>query len=412
MLTETIAQRPSGITFDVHDVQPTHDVLTKATTLEVLSALIGEGHGIDDCSGKLEQLVYHFNWDWVQPPPAHALMGAIHLAFAKHRPLVLTPDAVWITIAQGVGNLQRMEDESGSPDKLPALTVDGYYGPETRWEDLVDALVKRVVEDLSRRDFLKLGSAAAYLCDFSTTGPRELVASGVALLKAYEARFEVHPKCICGIPKVTLEGSVEDWEKVRSKAKALVKDGVWKSKLLPILDQFIAAAKGLYSRDFWKDIYKLEKGYGIDWANGWSTMLFPYLTGTGSQESSESISPATEWQSLSCKRVSNAWLVKNPMVYGWHDGYKQPQRMDMEAMQRKPELDADGNRIEKMVKVNGVYCGHFPHALCSIQFLLKASASPQEVMMEVAAGLIGIKEDSSDLSLKPVAGWAVRKASC
>jgi hypothetical protein len=31
----------------------------------------------------------------------HGLVNAVHLAFSEHRPLVLTPDAVWMTLAQG-----------------------------------------------------------------------------------------------------------------------------------------------------------------------------------------------------------------------------------------------------------------------------------------------------------------------
>jgi hypothetical protein len=32
----------------------------------------------------------------------HPLALAVHTAFSEHRPLVLTPDIIWLTIAQGV----------------------------------------------------------------------------------------------------------------------------------------------------------------------------------------------------------------------------------------------------------------------------------------------------------------------
>jgi len=32
----------------------------------------------------------------------HGLVDAVYVAFSQHRPLVLTPDALWITIAQGL----------------------------------------------------------------------------------------------------------------------------------------------------------------------------------------------------------------------------------------------------------------------------------------------------------------------
>ncbi len=42
----------------------------------------------------------------------HPLLGAVHLAFAEHRPLVLSPDAVWMTIAQGVAHQVRLHAET------------------------------------------------------------------------------------------------------------------------------------------------------------------------------------------------------------------------------------------------------------------------------------------------------------
>src|SRR5215470_9457209 len=42
----------------------------------------------------------------------HALLGAVGIAFAQHRPLVLSPDAVWLTIAQGVAQHVRLHAET------------------------------------------------------------------------------------------------------------------------------------------------------------------------------------------------------------------------------------------------------------------------------------------------------------
>src|SRR5690349_296604 len=44
-------------------------------------------------------------------PGVHPLLGAVHLAFAEHRPLVLSPDAIWLTIAQGVAQHVRQNAE-------------------------------------------------------------------------------------------------------------------------------------------------------------------------------------------------------------------------------------------------------------------------------------------------------------
>ncbi|QDF01990.1 DUF4419 domain-containing protein [Myxococcus xanthus] len=58
---------------------------------------------------------------WMAPGPdtrvlethgVHPLLAAVHTAFAEHRPLVLSPDAIWLTMAQGVAQHIRLNGES------------------------------------------------------------------------------------------------------------------------------------------------------------------------------------------------------------------------------------------------------------------------------------------------------------
>src|SRR5512138_81120 len=49
------------------------------------------------------------------PNGVHPLLGAVGRAFAEHRPLVLSPDAVWLTIAQGVATHVRLHAEELRP---------------------------------------------------------------------------------------------------------------------------------------------------------------------------------------------------------------------------------------------------------------------------------------------------------
>src|SRR3712207_455320 len=58
---------------------------------------------------------------WFAPGPetrvlasthAHPLLEAVHCAFSEHRPLVLSPDVVWLTIAQGFTQHIRLNAET------------------------------------------------------------------------------------------------------------------------------------------------------------------------------------------------------------------------------------------------------------------------------------------------------------
>src|SRR5579884_3124090 len=62
----------------------------------------------------------------------HPLLSSVAKAFAEHRPLVLSPDAVWLTIAQGVAQHFRLHAEelrarlvNHTGRKRLEVTIDG-----------------------------------------------------------------------------------------------------------------------------------------------------------------------------------------------------------------------------------------------------------------------------------------------
>jgi hypothetical protein len=59
-------------------------------------------------------------------------------------------------------------------------------------------------------------------CNFSCTGPVELTASQVALMDAMSPYFHYEMLCICGIPEVTLTGTVDDWKKVKGRSMVIL----------------------------------------------------------------------------------------------------------------------------------------------------------------------------------------------
>ena len=390
------------VSFPVHDVERIGRNFDTVTTLEALTELLAEGQPIEDCSGRLEQVIQYFKWDSGREWPANALLGAIHVAFANHLPLILTPDVVWITIVQGVARMQHVEDILAGRQKtvIEHLVYDDFGGPETRWEALVGEFVSAIIQ--------KEGDTAKeYLCNFSTTGERERMASGIAMMHAFSARYVYHARCICGIPTVTLEGNPSDWQKLLDKAEKMMPVGAWKDKVVPVLDQFARSANGDVDRQFWKDIYKLETDYGVEFANGWATYFFPYLDlGDYVKESEEGYGKY---------RITNSKSIKNPMVWGWNDKEYRPMRtIRVECEEYTGKVMSDKGRSynfrEERVPVNGVYSSHFPNGLCSAKVSVRNKDDSPRFDVEITGGLVGIKQDEKTLALKPVAGWAVRKA--
>src|SRR5690348_2471231 len=104
MKYKTAAKRPA-ITFAVDEVSPATAPLSESPAHAVVKEMLSGP--INSCSD------YHSNV--VAKVHFQPLLAAVYMAYSQHRPLVLTPDAVWITIIQGVAqhmavNAERLRD--------------------------------------------------------------------------------------------------------------------------------------------------------------------------------------------------------------------------------------------------------------------------------------------------------------
>ena len=261
-----------GITFAVDDVTPATDLLEEQRTYEAVRAAL---------DGRLESCC-DYHGTVVAGLQGHPLLAAVHTAFAQHRPLVLSPDAVWITIAQGVAHHmaihgERLRDRFVAHAGKLKLTVevDGWVpgSPENPWPEAFAGWAGQI------RDHVGPTVHDALVCDFSTTGPAELAASHVVMMDVFQRYFDFELLCVCGIPTVTLTGTAADWQRLTEKAEALRVFDMewWLDHLVPICRQFARAAGGDVDRDHWQAICKLRQEYGGDIINGWVAKLFPYL---------------------------------------------------------------------------------------------------------------------------------------
>jgi hypothetical protein len=99
--------------------------------------------------------------------------------------------------------------------------------------------------------------------DFSTTSPAIRTAGEVALMDTYESYFSYGFRCVCGIPKITLTGSLADWERIRARVEVLATYGLewWVARLRPLLDEFTRTLEGAGDPEF-RAIYKPKNAYG------------------------------------------------------------------------------------------------------------------------------------------------------
>ena len=283
-------------------------------------------------------------------------------AYAKHRPLVLSPDMIWMIIAQGFAGYvgahpeelrQSLVDHDGKMD-LVVTSPRHLLSDSVDWAALLDSFSASIA------NHTKGDIANTLTADFTTTGAVERLASQVTLMKAVENYFGfIAIRIVCGIPSITLQGTPDDWRQVLDKTRSLEQYGLkeWTDELIPVLQQFVDAAEGRPDQAFWQNIVRRVRadelrGGGCSSAkptelDGWFLVFFP------------------DKQGHTRKRVKHNETMPSEVV---HVGFKY--------------LQAD--------PVTG-----------------SVSTTP----MELSAGFVGADVDTLTQALKPKIGWIVSLAA-
>jgi Domain of unknown function (DUF4419) len=358
--------RESGITFPVDDVAPAVKPILSETLADSLDrrfarkilALPEPDQPVTNTLIDSIPLPLRAKLDARRLPASrcHPLIDAIHSAFSQHRPLTLSPDAVWLAIAQGFSH-----HVAANAETLRGRLVrhQGRRTLEATLDDLTPAEFEQAISSFSSRirEATDPVLHETLVCDFSTTTPAIRTASEVALMDSFSSYFDYLLSCVCGIPKITLEGTLEDWQRIRARVEVLGTYGLewWVSRLRPILDQFVQTASGHPAPEFWKAIYKPEKVYATYIATGWIADLFPYLD----------------------------------------DPPRHRRNRALEHQRRDWALPID----------QGVTPASFPSGLSSVPVKV-AFKDRSESDVDLVAGFFAVKQNA-DLALSPVIGWSV-----
>lgn len=220
------------------------------------------------------------------------------IAYNEHHHLVIRPDDVWMSIlsqfclyvnanaealrhlfVQDEGKKVLTIDMRGAgaakkvDEKSPSLQID--FGVVAK--GLTD-LFQNYISDTDFRDW--------FLPSFSTTTETDRVVASSIMMATFKEYLAPEACILCGIPAVTLLGDRDDWEKIRTKARDLLKYDKggqmanWYRLLNPVLERFVRTfdteEEGHYSRKdrdyFWQRIANVHVGgSGPTWLSGWIT---------------------------------------------------------------------------------------------------------------------------------------------
>jgi hypothetical protein len=211
----------------------------------------------------------------------HSFVGTVGLAFGLHYPLVLSPDMIWLLIAQGFAvhitkNAEKMREHFVSHGGKKTLIVSANHfikGQNNAWETIFPQFKDQIANNLNTDIYNIIAT------EFSTTTPVEKAVFELTLMEAMSEYFEYEVDSICGIPEITLLGTVEDWQKIIDNTKKLAVYDLswWTDALLPILNQFLETAKGNINLKFWQSIYNYKSMSGVSIISGWIVQFLPYI---------------------------------------------------------------------------------------------------------------------------------------
>ena len=332
-------------------------------------------------------------------PSTNGFYSAAYQAYAEHRPLVISPDMIWLVIAQGFAHHVNQNAEAlrhhfvkHSGKKVLEVKMDGKValgddGSDWEWVfgQFSDQIAKNtnaeIVETMAGR--------------FSGTNTDAAVAFDITLMDATQHYFSFWGSVMCGIPEITLEGKPEDWAQIEQRAAKLTQYELdwWLKDLQPILAQFTKTSRGEVKPEFWADMIKIYEEDVVcattDHPTGWILKLFPYL------------------------KMSEAGFVKNPMLslptdslYLFLPEQKEKSQTVSDFNQQRPDHLCD-NDVRRKIKYIGPVIGseNIPMGISSC--ILNVDNNGNYLKMELKAGFFGFRQDPLTFALRPEIGWVI-----
>ena len=206
------------------------------------------------------------------------LVSMFVTAYCNHHKMKIRPDDFWQTIIIQFSfyinaNAELLRDKFVNfPDKKTLVVVMTGTLHTVNYAEFVEKMVnEQIIDNIKDPEFVDW-----ILPDFTTTTKNDRIAASVTIMATLQEFFTYVCSLRCGIPEVTLEGTLEDWIKLRKKIDNLKNYDIngymikWHSLLARILDKFIDCMKGNVDLSFWDSICKIVPPQSsATYLNGW-----------------------------------------------------------------------------------------------------------------------------------------------
>ena len=217
----------------------------------------------------------------------HPVFEGFVWAYKNHRPITISPDIFWLLIIQAFSNhvsncsekLRHMFVNFKGKKNLSIIRDDlNFY--ELTSEDWEKEIFPEFVQKITK--YTGQDITETLTPNFTTTTPVSLAVGQLTIMSTMKHYFKYYCEFAgCGFPYITIEGTIEDWNKIIDKLSNLAKyDFKWfTEKTIPIINKIIETKKGNIDTQFWKTMIKIKDSEGYydpGYVNGWFVSFFPF----------------------------------------------------------------------------------------------------------------------------------------
>ena len=218
----------------------------------------------------------------------HPVLKGYEMAFKNHLPIIISPDIIWTLILQGFAihvnvNAERLRDTFVDFADKKELEIEredlDFYNISNEQIQLLFPLIVNEIEKNIKNGKEFIGKVTA---DFSTSTPVTVAVSQLSVMSTFKKYFDYKVRIGgCGFPEITVEGTVEDWQKIIEKTKFLEKYELkwWVSEILPVLEKILDTKMGNIDLEFWRRMLRI-RGDGSFYdkfrIDGWIVKFYPY----------------------------------------------------------------------------------------------------------------------------------------
>ena len=223
----------------------------------------------------------------LSPDCHNGFIGAIYKAYNEHRHLILRPDDVWLAITTALGlyvnnhaeEMRHTFVKHEGKKEIKVYSDGNLYSAD--WRNIMGQFAAEI--EKNTKDDMRSWIEPS----FSTTTHATKTVGQVVLMGVMQKYFDYTCCLLCGLPQVTLEGTVEDWKHLRVKASRLKDMGVqclkhWAGLLDFVLSHFVKGFSGNPDKDFWNRVcHRTGGGSGPSYLGGWVNVFIPFEKDSG-----------------------------------------------------------------------------------------------------------------------------------